>query len=362
MFVENALQNLLSPVVLFFLLGIFAGVLKSTLAIPEILSKGVSLYLMMAIGFRGGVELSHSGFDVNVVLACVGAVLLSAVLPIVAYRLLRSTTNIDVANAAAVSAHYGSVSVVTFAAALAVLGSQGQHFEPYLVAMLAVMEAPAIVTGLFLARRNSQAKSLPTEKTEKPRGGVAMKEVLLHGSVLLLLGSFVIGWTTGARGQQDLGPLLDKPFKGILCVFLLDMGLLVARHLRDLKALNSRLVAFGIYMPLIGASLGILLASLLGLSAGGATLLAVLGGSASYIVVPAVMRVALPEASPAIYLTLALVITFPFNLVLGIPLYNKVAHAVLSPTAAREKSNPSLSADQGRAIGEIPPPPAGAGR
>jgi len=332
---STAAQNLLSPVILFFLLGILAGVLKSSLTIPESLSKSVSLYLMMAIGFRGGVELSHNGFGGSIALACLSAVVLSAVLPILAYALLRWTTPLDSTNAAAVAAHYGSVSVVTFATAIAALNHQGERFEPYIVALLAVMEAPAILTGLIIARRGTRAMQ-PSDS-----GGslakVVVHEVLLHGSVILLLGSFIIGWLTGPKGFEELSPVFVTPFKGILCVFLLDMGLLVARRLSDLKVLSLRVVAFGFYMPLIGAAAGMAVALALGLSVGGATLLAVLGASASYIVVPAVMRAALPQASPAIYLTLALGITFPFNLVVGIPLYLGAARALMP--AAVGKAN-----------------------
>jgi hypothetical protein len=341
-------QNLASPIILFFLLGILAGLLKSSLTIPETLSKSLSLYLMMAIGFRGGVELSHNGFGGSIVGACLAALVLSAVLPLVAYALLRWTTRLDSTNAAAVSAHYGSVSVVTFAAAIAVLNHQGERFEPYIVALLATMEAPAILTGLVLARRGAQASA-----SENTLAQTVVREVLLHGSVVLLLGSFAIGWLTGSKGFEELSPVFVTSFKGILCVFLLDLGLLVARRFSDLRALSFRVAAFGVYMPLIGAAAGMGTALVLGLSVGGATLLAVLGASASYIVVPAVMRAALPEASPAIALTLALGITFPFNLVVGIPLYHGAARAVVSANAdkatALERSPLSMAGDDRRA-------------
>jgi len=344
---STAAQNLASPIILFFLLGILAGLLKSSLTIPETLSKSLSLYLMMAIGFRGGVELSHNGFGGSIVGACLAAMVLSAVLPLVAYALLRWTTRLDSTNAAAVSAHYGSVSVVTFAAAIGVLNHQGERFEPYIVALLAMMEAPAILTGLVLARRGAQATQ--ASASENTLAQTVVREVLLHGSVVLMLGSFAIGWLTGSKGFEELSPVFVSPFKGILCVFLLDLGLLVARRLSDLRALSFRVAAFGVYMPLIGAAAGMGTALLLGLSVGGATLLAVLGASASYIVVPAVMRAALPEASPAIALTLALGITFPFNLIVGIPLYHGAARALVSANAdeaaAIERSPRSMAGD-----------------
>ena len=343
---STALQNLVSPIILFFVLGIVAGVLKSSLTIPETLTKSVSLYLMMAIGFRGGVELSHNGFGGSILAAVFAAVALSALLPVLAYALLRWTTQLDVTNAAAVAAHYGSVSVVTFATAIALLTLQGQPFEPYIVALLAVMEAPAILTGLLLARRGRHGAQ--PKELQGSLARTVVREVLLHGSVVLLLGSFAIGWLTGSKGLEELGPVFVQLFKGVLCVFLLDMGLVVARRLSDLRAVSFGVAAFGLYMPLLGAAAGMGAALLLGLSVGGATLLAVLCASASYIVVPAVMRVALPEASPALYLTLALGITFPFNLVVGIPLYLGAARALAS-----------ASVDKATAIERPPPPTAG---
>ena len=322
-----AIQNLLSPLILFFLLGILAGVVKSALTIPEGLSTSVTLYLMMAIGFRGGAELSHNGVGSSTLAAVGAAVALSALLPILAYALLRWTTRLGATNAAAVAAHYGSVSIVTFATAIAILNRQGEPFEPYVMALVAVMEVPAILTGLLLARRGTHGAH-PVQ-LEGSLARTVIREVLLHGSVVVLLGSFAIGWLTGSRGLEELSPVFVLPFKGILCVFLLDMGLVVARRLPDLRVLSFRLAAFGFYMPLIGAAAGMGSALLLGMSVGGATLLAVLGASASYIVVPAVMRTALPDASPALYLTLALGITFPFNLVVGIPLYYAAARALV---------------------------------
>lgn len=322
-----AMQNILSPVTLFFLLGFVAGRLKSDLSIPETVSRGLSLYLMIAIGFRGGVELSHGGSGAAILAASGMAVAMSFSLPIMAYALLRWSTRLDSTNAAAVAAHYGSVSVVTFVAAIAVLRQQGEPFEAYLVAMLALMEAPAIITGVFLARRNGTVRE-NGNAAGRPITPALLHEVLLSGTVFLLLGSLAIGWITGDKGAREIGPLFDRPFQGVLCLFLLDMGLVAARRLSDLYPVGWRVAVFGLYMPPIGAAVGIGAAWLLGLSVGGTTLLAVLGASASYIVVPAAMRIALPKASPAISLTLAIGITFPFNLVVGIPLYHSAALAL----------------------------------
>lgn len=320
---QIAVGNLLSPMVLFFVLGLAAGRLKSDLAIPEAISKGLSLYLMLAIGFKGGYELAHNSAAGAVVLALGLAVALSFGLPVIAYALLRAMTRLDVPNAAAVAAHYGSVSVVTFVAATAFLGAREVPYEGYVVAMLALMETPAIVTGLLLARRADGAVPF------RPRGPLfsreVVREVFLSGGVVLLLGSFAIGWATGERGMEIMAPAIVAPFQAVLAVFLLDMGLLVGHRLRDFRAVGPSVAAFGILMPLIGATAGFLAARLIGLSPGGMTLVAVLAASASYIVVPAAMRLSLPQANPAIYVTLSLAVTFPFNLIVGIPLYHAVA-------------------------------------
>jgi len=323
-FFELAIGNVLSPMALFFALGVAAGCLKSDLAIPEAISKGLSLYLMLAIGFKGGVELAHSGFGGTVLVALILAVILSLSLPIIAYALLRTVTNLDTPNSAAIAAHYGSVSVVTFVAATGFLAYHDVAYEGYLVAMLALMETPAIVTGLLLARRGASGTLASSPLFSRN----AAREVFLSGSVVLLVGSFVIGWTTGDEGMAVMAPAIQEPFKAVLAVFLLDMGLLVGRRLGDEGKLGVPLILFGIFMPLIGASLGLVGGYIIGLSVGGMTLVAVLAGSASYIVVPAAMRLSLPQANPAIYVTLSLAVTFPFNLIIGIPLYHAAARII----------------------------------
>jgi len=320
-------NNLVSPMVLFFVLGFLAGRLKSDLTIPEGISKGLALYLMLSIGFRGGVELSHNGINATMMMALGSGILISFCIPILGYFLLRKTTSLDIHNAAAISAHYGSVSVVTFAAAIAFLKSESITFEPYIVAMMALMETPAIVSGLLLARRREKNIEQPSNNLFSKE---VFREVFLSGSVILLIGSFLIGILTGDRGMETLAPVVEAPFKGILCIFLLDMGLLAAQHLAGFKRFGFRLVAFGVYMPLVGASIGLLVGKFIGLSVGGSTLMAVLAASASYIVVPAAMRIALPRANPAFYVTLALGITFPFNLMIGIPLYYTIARLLFA--------------------------------
>lgn len=322
---QLAVSNLLSPIVLFFSLGGVAAVLRSDLAIPEAVGKALSLYLMMAIGFKGGVELSANGAAGTVGAALTLALVLSLALPVVAFALLRSLTRLDTWNAAAIAAHYGSVSIVTFVAATGYLQSRGIAYEGYVVAMLAVMETPAIVTGLLLARRavrGAREAVAPLVSSEVAR------EVFLSGSVVLLAGSFVIGLTTGERGMAVMAPVVVDPFAGLLAVFLLDMGLLVGRRLREFGSVGWAVIAFGVYMPLLGAGVGLAAAYGLGLSEGGMTLVSVLAGSASYIVVPAAMRLSLPQANPTLYVTLSLAVTFPFNLVVGIPLYHAAAQSI----------------------------------
>ncbi len=324
---QTSLTNLFSPMVLFFVLGLMAGRLHSDLEVPEAIGKGLSLYLMLAIGFKGGVGLAQNAHGELVAVAMLAAFALSFLLPVLSYSLLRLTTRLDIPNAASIAAHYGSTSVVTFVTATAFLSQQKVAFDGYLVAMMAVMETPAILSGLLLARRDqAMAKT-------RGNGGMlsegVLREVLLSGSVFLLVGSLVIGWATGEKGMAAIAPFVEAPFNGILCLFLLDMGLLAARRLSDFRAVGPALVAFGFYMPLVGASLGILTARILGMPVGDATLLAVLAASASYIVVPAAMRLALPQANPSISVTLSLGVTFSFNVIVGIPLYYAVARFVI---------------------------------
>jgi uncharacterized protein len=321
-FIGPALDNLLSPAILFFGLGILAAAVRSDLEIPPVVGKAIALYLMVSIGFKGGVALSktESWGAQDLGLAVVG-ITLSFLMPWLAYALLRGTTKLSTPNAAAVAATYGSVSVVTFVTAAAFLTAQGIEYAGHLVAVLALMETPAIISGLVLARRTgAKGALLPWP---------VLREALVSGSVFVLLGSLAIGWMTGARGMQSVGLVLVTPFQGVLAIFLLEMGLIVVRRLREARPTGVPLVAFGIYMPLVGAALGLAAAKGLGLSVGDGMLLAVLAASASYIAVPAALRHALPDAEPGIYVSMALAITFPFNILVGIPLYHEAAKWVL---------------------------------
>lgn len=323
-----ALDNLLSPVILAFILGIFAGAVRSDLQIPEAIAKGISIYLMFAIGLKGGVSLAEAGDALAILPALVAALALSFLLPFPAYWLLRTAGGAAAITAAAVAAHYGSVSVVTFATAAQFLDGRGIAHEGHLVAMLALMETPAIVAGLLLARRHLAGADHGASQAPAHGAGGMLREVLFNGSILLLVGGFLIGWAAGSDGMAAVGPFFKAPFTGVLCLFMLDLGLLVARRSDGFGQLGPRLLAFGLYMPLIGASAGLGTAVLLGLSPGGATLLTVLAASASYIAVPAAIRMALPQANPAVYVTLSLAVTFPFNVMVGIPLYYAAAVAL----------------------------------
>ena len=314
-------QNLLTPMILCFALGGRAALARSDLSGPEAAAKTMALYLLFAIGFKGGVAVSKSGIDGQVLAALGAGIALSFVLPIVAFGLLRVISRLSAVEAAAVAAHYGSISIVTFATASGILALRGIEAEGYMVAVSAAMESPAIITALWLASRSGHG--LRTEPG-------LWREILLNGSIVLLVGAFAIGMITGPEGMAKVAAFVVAPWQGVLCLFLLDMGLVAGRGLRGARGIiGAGLVAFGVVMPMIGAAAGLGVALLLGLSLGGTVLMMVLAASASYIAVPAAMRVALPEANPSIALTLSLGITFPFNLVFGIPAYLAVAEAIL---------------------------------
>jgi hypothetical protein len=316
-----AANNLTSPIILFFILGVGAAFARSDLSIPEAIAKGLSIYLLFAIGFKGGVSVADHGVDTTLVLSLLAGMVLSFLLPVLAYTLLRGMTRLSVIDAAAVAGHYGSISIVTFVAATSVATSAGFNPEGYMVAVAAVMEAPAILSALWIVARFGK------QSADMEDG--LIREILLNGSIVLLVGAFVIGWITGDEGMQMIAPFIQGPFQGVLCLFLLDMGLIAGRGLREARSvLTPGLFAFGVIMPLLGASFGLGTGLLLGLSPGGVLLFMTLAASASYIAVPAAMRVALPEANPSVYLTLSLGITFPFNLTLGIPIYLAVATAL----------------------------------
>ena len=315
----HILENFLTPPVLFFFLGLFAALVRSDLEIPQPLAKFFSLYLLLAIGFKGGIELSHSGFSSDVLITMGAAILMAVAVPVYSYFILRIRLNVF--DAGAVAATYGSISAVTFVTAISYLSNQGIPFGGHMVAAMALMESPAIVIGVMLVRRFSQ-----TTVTNGFQWKPIIHEALFNGSVLLILGSLVIGMATGAEGAKAMKPLTDDLFKGLLSFFLLDMGLVAAKRLGDLGSARWFLTGFGLFMPPLNALLGIFLSRLFGFSEGDTLLFAILCASASYIAVPAAMRLAVPEANPSLYVAMALAITFPFNIVIGIPLYHSVIH------------------------------------
>lgn len=312
----SSLDALLSPAILFFALGAFAAFARSDLTVPEAMAKGLSLYLMAAIGLKGGVAVSESGFTRDMATAAGLGLALSLLIPLPAYALLRSFGRLNQVNAAAISAHYGSVSVVTFVTGVEALTSVGTPPQGYMVAVLALMETPPIIVALLLAQRG--------QKIAAPKSAL-LHEATLNGSVVLLAGSFIIGLVAGKPGYGPIAPMFDAGFRGALCLFLLDMGLVAARRLRDSRALTGRLAAIAIFLPLANGTIAALLGAAAGLDAGSAATLAVLAASASYIAAPAAMRLALPQADPSLYLAMSLAVTFPFNLTLGIPYYGMLA-------------------------------------
>jgi len=315
---ELILSTLLSPIVLFFVLGLGAALMRSQMTVPESFAKGLAIYLMMAIGLKGGVEMSKAALTPDIFVIAGIALILSFGMPFLAYMMLRVTSKMSRIDAAATAGHYGSISIVTFVAATQALELAGIVTSGYMVAMAALMEVPAIMSALLLARRGMK-KEGEVAGSEK---GELFREVFLNASVVVLVGALAIGWMTGESGMEKIAPFFVTPFQGVLCLFLLDMGLNAGRGLRQgWRQLDAGALSFGIIMPLIGAAITAPLCWLIGMSIGDAALLITLAASASYIAVPAAMRLALPKAQPSIYLTLSLGVTFPFNLTLGIPLY-----------------------------------------
>jgi uncharacterized protein len=317
----NAIQsNLLSPAVLFFVLGVIAAVSKSDLKFPEALYSTLTIYLLTAIGFKGGVAVNEAGLG-SVWLPALAAMALGGLIPLWTFPVLRKLGGFGIADAGAIAAHYGSVSAVTFIAATNFLKSIGQSYESHASAFLAVMESPAIIIGVLLGKGALGGKFSLAEPSVRH----ALKDAILGKGVLLLIGSMIIGALCGKRGMTSVEGFFVTPFQGVLALFLLEMGMVAGRRLGDLKKVGLFLMLFGITAPLLHGCAGVLLGSWVGLSVGGTTLLGVLSGSASYIAAPAAVRLSLPEANPTYSLTSALAITFPFNITVGIPLFHEVA-------------------------------------
>ena len=315
--------NLLSPAVLFFVLGLIAALTKSDLKFPEPLYVGLTIYLLIAIGFKGGVAISAAGLA-KVWLPALAAMALGALTPLWTYPLLRFGGKLPGVDAAAIAAHYGSVSAVTFIAATNYLKVIDQPFENYATAFLAVMESPAILVGVVLGKMATKRAGESTSASLR----TAMHEALFGRSIFLLVGALVVGALCGKPGMEKVEAFFVTPFQGVLALFLLEMGVVAGRRVGDLRKIGPFLLGFGILVPIVNGALGVLLGKLTGLELGGATLLGVLSSSASYIAAPAAIRMSLPEANPTLYLTSSLAITFPFNITLGIPIYLEIARAL----------------------------------
>ena len=334
------MQNLLDPAILFFLLGVLAGVIKSNLKIPPAISRFLSLYLLMALGLKGGFALSQSGLTANVGISLAAAIVLAIFIPLMGYWFLRRfVTGFD---AAAVAATYGSVSAVTFVTAVQYLENQHIDYGGHMAAAMALMESPAIILAVVLANSLRQKTrpqivsissgvaglSSPPQKQSVSIGKI-LHESFTDGAQLLLLGAMLVGMMTGNEGKAAMEPFSGDLFKGMLSFFLLDMGLMAARNLPQVKGKSPALIAYAIIGPILHASMALGLAFILNLPAGDGALLMVLAASASYIAVPAVLKFALPEANPSLYFGLSLGVTFPLNILFGIPAYVSIAQSVL---------------------------------
>ena len=334
------MQNLLDPAILFFLLGVLAGAIKSNLEIPPAISRFLSLYLLMALGLKGGFALSQSGLTANVGISLAAAIVLAIFIPLMGYWFLRRfVTGFD---AAAVAATYGSVSAVTFVTAVQYLENQHIDYGGHMAAAMALMESPAIILAVVLANSLRQktrpqivslssgvaSLSSPPQKQSVSIGKI-LHESFTDGAQLLLLGAMLVGMMTGNEGKAAMEPFSGDLFKGMLSFFLLDMGLMAARNLPQVKGKSPALIAYAIIGPILHANMALGLAFILNLPAGDGALLMVLAASASYIAVPAVLKFALPEANPSLYFGLSLGVTFPLNILFGIPAYVSIAQSVL---------------------------------
>ncbi len=312
------LQNFLDPAILFFVFGLAAGAVRSNLEIPPQIARFLSLYLLMALGLKGGFALAKSGLTGDVLISLGCAVALAVIVPALSYALLKR--RLSRYDAAAIAATYGSVSAVTFITAVQYLETHDIAYGGHMSAAMALMESPAIVMAVVLANLARRREGTQPAGTSLGVGKV-LHESFTDGAQLLLLGAMVVGYITGESGQQAMQPFSGDLFKGMLSFFLLDMGLLAARNVGALRGQSPWLLAYAIGAPLAHAGLALGLATLAGLSPGDTTLLMVLAASASYIAVPAVVRVAIPEANPSLYFGMSLGLTFPFNILVGIPLY-----------------------------------------
>ena len=314
------ISNLTNPTLLFFVLGVVAALIKSDLEIPAQSAKFISLYLLFSIGFKGGMELSHSGITREVVTTLLLSVFMALAVPVYTFFILRK--KLDVYNAGAIAATYGSVSAVTFVTACSFLSDKQVEFGGHMVASMALMESPAIIVGLLLIRFFSKEKN---SNGHSP--AFILREAFSNGSVLMILGSLIIGIVADEKQAEGIKPFTSDIFKGFLAIFLLDMGITATRRIKAFSKAGAFLTLFGILIPVFNAVIAILLGKYFDASTGDIFLLAILASSASYIAVPAALRLTVPQSDPGYYIPMALAITFPFNIVVGIPLYYSLIHA-----------------------------------
>lgn len=313
------IDNLLNPVVLFFVFGFTAGILRSDLKIPHALYDTLSIYLLLSIGMKGGVEISKIPLS-SFWLPVLGALILGIMIPIIAYGILRRLGRFSRPDSAALAAHYGSVSAVTYAVCIEYLHKLEIPFEGFSAVLLVVMEVPAIVIGILIARWRMAG--------ERIEWGKFLREILLGKSIILMIGGMIIATVAGAARMDAVKNVFFDPFKGLLGFFLLEMGLVASSRVSDLKKSGFSIILFALTMPIISGVLGCFVAKFCGLSMGGAVILSTLAASASYIAAPAAVRIAIPDANPTLYLTASLGVTFPFNVIFGIPIYLNLAKAI----------------------------------
>ncbi len=318
-FITGGIVNLKNPAILFFILGLTVALIRSDLKIPDPIIKMFSYYLMASIGFKGGYEISKTGMNSELLVAVLFGLFLAGIIPVIAFYILKKGIKLDAINSGAIAAHYGSVSVVTFVTTISFIERAGLDSGGFMVGVMALMEFPAILAGIGLAlyytSRTSGSKSLKA----------VIHESITNESVILLGGSLLIGFISADKGYTLTKPFFIDPFQGVLTFFLLDMGIVAGRKLHEFGRVGYSLTLFAILFPLFNGLIATLGATLLDLGTGNAVLFGVLAASSSYIAAPAAVRIVLPEANPSLYLTSSLAITFPFNIIVGIPVYYSLA-------------------------------------
>ncbi|PGT83902.1 sodium-dependent bicarbonate transport family permease [Bacillus sp. AFS040349] len=333
--IDIIIQNLLSPVVLFFVLGILAAIVKSDLKFPSGLSEGLNIYLLIAIGIKGGIELSHYPIG-SVIKPIMATLFLGILIPIITMMIGR-LMKLDLKNTIGLAATYGSISIVTYGAAISFLEKNGTSYEGFMNAMVVIMESPAILVSIFLLKMIEKNNSLPSLSSQgigivplsvRMIDKEVIRESIFGKSIFLLIGSLGIGVVLGEQAVPAVKPLFMDLYNSVLVLFLLNMGIVAGQRLPEVKKHGIKLLLFGLITPLCFGMLGVLLGSMIGLSLGGTTLMGVLAGSASYIAAPAALKASVPEANPSIYLGLSLGVTFPLNLIVGIPFYYQLSQMI----------------------------------